>query len=429
MFFKDIVGQEEVKAQLRHQLESGRIPHAQLFAGPAGTGKLPMAVAFARYLVCNEVNKSTSPQAGISQDVGLGGDMFGGGFFDFPEAPDNQEKPEKTDNPEIPADSCGHCPACVKMNKLVHPDVHFMMPVFKRESGRNADTYPQSDDFIFDWREALLANPYLELGEWMHAAGAENQQGELYAAQANELIRKLSFRSSEGGRRVIILWMPERMNESCANKLLKLIEEPPSETVILMVSDDAERVLPTIQSRTLRINFHPLSETEIAAALTERYSLAADVAADLAHTAGGSWARAMQLMDAEDATQEYTDLFIRLMRLAYGRKLKELKDWSDEVAKIGRASQREFLAYAQRMMRESFVANFHTPALNYMNRDEAAFAARFAPFVDECNVMGITELLADAQRDVEGNVNAKMVFFDLSLRMIILLRQSAAARI
>lgn len=421
MFFKDIVGQEEVKAQLRHQLESGRIPHAQLFAGPAGTGKLPMAVAFARYLVCNEVNKSTSQQANkptSPQELGLGG------LFGEPEPPVDSLACEPVDL----SDSCGHCPACVKMNKLVHPDVHFMMPVFKRESGRNADTYPQSDDFIYDWREALLANPYLELGEWMLAAGADNQQGELYAAQANELIRKLSFRSSEGGRRVVILWLPERMNESCANKLLKLIEEPPSETVILMVSDDAERVLPTIQSRTLRINFRPLSETEIAAALTERHGLAADVAADLAHSACGSWARAMQLMDAEDATKEYTDLFIRLMRLAYGRKLKELKEWSEEVAKIGRASQREFLAYAQRMTRESFVANFRTPALNYMNRDEAAFAARFAPFVDECNVMGITELLADAQRDVEGNVNAKMVFFDLSLRMIILLRQSAAAR-
>jgi DNA polymerase-3 subunit delta' len=420
MFFKDIVGQEEVKTQLRHQLESGRIPHAQLFAGPAGTGKLPMAVAFARYLVCGGVNKSTTQT--VNQPAAESSFGFAG-FFDDPElAVDTSASVVDL------TDSCGHCPACVKMNKLVHPDVHFMMPVFKRDSGRNADTYPQSDDFIYDFRDALLANPYLELGEWMHAAGAENQQGELYAAQANELIRKLSFRSSEGGRRVVIVWMPERMNESCANKLLKLIEEPPAETVILMVSDDAERVLPTIQSRTLRINFRPLAEPEIAQALTERYSLGADVAAELAHTAGGSWARAMHLLDAEDDTRLYTDLFIRLMRLAYGRKLKELKDWSDEVAKIGRASQREFLTYAQRMTRESFVANFRTPALNYMNSDEAAFTARFAPFVDEHNIMGITELLSDAQRDIEGNVNAKMVFFDLSLRMIILLRQSAAAR-
>jgi len=314
------------------------------------------------------------------------------------------------------------------MNKLVHPDVHFMMPVFKRDSGRNADTYPQSDDFIFDWREALLANPYLELGEWMHAAGADNQQGELYAAQANELIRKLSFRSSEGGRRVVIIWLPERMNDSCANKLLKLIEEPPSETVILMVSDDAGRVLPTIQSRALRINFRPLTEAEIAQGLIERFSLADDAAADLAHTAEGSWARALHLLDADDDTREYTELFISLMRLAYGRKLKELKTWSEDVAKLGRASQREFLTYAQRMTRESFVANFRSPALNYMNRDEAAFTARFAPFVDERNVIGITDLFADAQRDIEGNVNAKMVFFDLSLRMIILIRQSAAAK-
>ena len=325
-------------------------------------------------------------------------------------------------------DSCGQCPSCVKMNKLVHPDVHFMMPVFKRESGRNADTYPQSDDFIADWREALLANPYIELGEWMRAAGADNQQGELYAAQANELIRKLSFRSSEGGRRVVIVWLPERMNESCANKLLKLIEEPPEETVFLLVSDDAERVLPTIRSRAHRVTLRPLAEEDIAHALSARNSMAIELAEDLAHTADGSWARALHLLDAEDATREYADLFIRLMRLAYGRKLKELKDWSDEVAKIGRASQREFLAYAQRMVRESFVANFKAPELNYMNREEAAFTARFAPFVDEYNIEGLTSQLAEAQRDIEGNVNAKMVFFDLSLRIIVLLRQSAAAR-
>ncbi len=391
MFFKDIIGQEEVKAQLRHQLESGRLPHAQLFAGPAGTGKLPMAVAFARYLVCQHSE---------------GGDMFASGPA---------------------ADSCGHCPACVKMNKLVHPDVHFMMPVFKRDSGRPADTYPQSDDFIFEWREAFLENPYLDLAEWMRAARADNQQGELYAAQAAELIRKLSFRSSEGGRRVVILWLPERMNDSCANKLLKLIEEPPAETVFLLVSDDAERVLPTIQSRTLRVNFRPLKEAEMAHALVERFSLGADVADDLAHTAGGSWARVLHLLDAEDETRQNTELFIRLMRLAYGRKLDELKLWSEEVAKLGRTPQRQFLDYAQRMVRESFVANFHSHALSYMNSAEAAFTARFAPFVDERNVMGITALLADAQRDIEGNVNARMVFFDLSLRMIVLLRQSAAA--
>ena len=418
MFFKDIVGQEEVKAQLRHQLESGRIPHAQLFVGPSGTGKLPMAVAFARYLVCDEVNRSTGQQVNKSTSP------MEMGLFGEPEPPVALSVSEPLDL----SDACGHCPSCAKMNKLVHPDVHFTMPVFKRDSGRNADTYPQSDDFIYDWRDALLANPYLEIGEWMRAAGAENQQGEIYAAQANELIRKLSFRPSEGGRRVIILWLPERMNESCANKLLKLIEEPPSETVILMVSDDVGRVLPTIQSRALRINFRPLSETEIAGALTERYHLDADMAADLAHTAGGSWANAMHLLDVGTDTREYTELFIRLMRLAYGRKLKELKMWSDDVAAIGRASQREFLTYAQRMMRESFVANFRTPVLNYMNRDEANFTARFAPFVDERNIMGITALLADAQRDIEGNVNAKMVFFDLSLHMIILLRKSAAAK-
>ena len=160
----------------------------------------------------------------------------------------------------------------------------------------------------------------------------------------------------------------------------------------------------------------------------ERYNLNGQVATNLAHTADGSWARAMHLMDAEDETRENTELFIRLMRLAYGRKLKELKAWSEEVAKLGRAPQKQFLAYAQRMTRESFISNFHSPALNYMNSDETAFTARFAPFVDENNVIGITDILAEAQRDIEGNVNAKMVFFDLCLKMILQLRKSAAAR-
>ena len=222
MFFKDIVGQENVKDILRQNVAEGRIPHAQLIAGPQGTGGLPLAVAYARYLCCTNRHDG---------------------------------------------EACGTCPSCMKMNKLVHPDVHFMMPVFKRESSRPPENYPQSDDFIFDWREAFLDNPYQSLGQWLRAAGADNQQGEIYVAQANEIIRKLSLRSSEGGYRVVILWMPEKMNAECANKLLKLIEEPPTATVFLLVSDEPDAVLPTAGSayaaysnwkpsmRTLRTRF------------------------------------------------------------------------------------------------------------------------------------------------------------------------------
>lgn len=388
MIFKDIVGQQEIKLRLVAGVEEGRIPHAQLFVGPSGTGKLAMAVAYASYLVCNE--------KGIA-------DMFATGPAD---------------------DSCGYCPSCVKMSKLVHPDVHFMFPVFKKESGRNTDTYPQSDDFIKCWRDAFLADPYLDLNRLLQAEGAENQQGEIYVAQANEIIRKLSLRSSEGGYRVVIVWLPEKMNDQCANKLLKLIEEPPAETVFLLVSNDAEHVLPTIQSRCQRINFRPLDEVTIRDALVARYSLEPAAAAQVAHIAGGSWAKAEQTLRTDDTTREHMELFMRLMRSSYGRRLADMRAWSEEVAKMGRAPQKQFLDYCQRMVRESFMANFHDNRLCYMNNDESAFTSRFAPFVNETNIFGITEALADAARDVECNVNAKMVFFDLALKMIMLLKQS-----
>ena len=225
-----------------------------------------------------------------------------------------------------------------------------------------------------------------------------------------------------GGYRVVILWMPEKMNAECANKLLKLIEEPPTATVFLLVSDEPDAVLPTIQSRTQRLNLRPIPEADVQRALMERFSIEPPMAANVAHTAQGSWAKALSTLRTDDDTRLYTELFIRLMRLAYGRRLREMKQWSEEVAKMGRAPQKQFLDYCQRMTRESFACNFHNPQLTYMNIDETTFTARFAPFVNERNIIGITDTLADAQRDIESNVNAKMVFFDLALKMIMLLK-------
>ena len=388
MFFRDIPGHDAVKDILIQQVSEGRIPHAQLFCGPAGVGKLAMAIAFARYLVC--------------------GGKEGGGMFD-----------------EGPAtDACGHCPACVKMNGLVHPDVHFMFPVYKKESGLPPETYPKSDDFIFPWRQTVLKTPYMNVSEWMRAIGATTQQGELYVAQANEILRKLSLRSSEGGYRVVIVWQPERMNEQCANKLLKLIEEPPTETVFLLVSDDAEMVLPTIQSRCQRIVFHPLEEVTIADALQQQLGLERTPAEQVAHTAAGSWAKALETISTEDDMQENLELFMELMRLAYGRKVADLKAWSDKMHEAKRAARKQFLIYCQRMIRESFMCNFHMPEINYMNNAETQFVSRFAPFVNERNIIGLMEVMSDAQRDIEGNGSDKIIFFDLALKMIVLLKQN-----
>ncbi|MBO4589735.1 MAG: DNA polymerase III subunit delta' [Bacteroidaceae bacterium] len=388
MLFTDIIGQEAIAERLIQGVQEGRIPHAMLFAGPSGTGKLPMAVAYAQYLVCS--GKS-------------------GGLFDE----------------GIAGEACGTCPACVKMNKLVHPDVHFIYPTYKRDSSRgDKDTYPVSDEYISEWRETFLQNPYLELGEWLKTIGAEKQKGEIYVAQANEIIRKLSLRSSEGGYRVVILWLPEKMNDTCANKLLKLIEEPPSETVFLLVSDDVENVLPTIRSRAQLVVFHPIQEEAIRQALQQRFGIDEQQAAQVAHTSEGNWRKAVANVNQNDDTQPLLDAFIQLMRLAYGRRLKELKEWSDDVASWGRTPQRQFLLYCQRMIRESFICNFRSPELNYMNTAESAFTQRFAPFVNERNVEGLDAVLEEAGRDIEGNVNAKMVFFDLCLKMIMLLKQN-----
>lgn len=388
MFFKDIIGQENVKKHLRESVEEGRVPHAMLFCGPTGVGKLPMAVAFAQYLVCSGKDEK--------------------GFF----------------GDEVSEEPCGQCPSCAKANKLVHPDIHFIFPIYKKESGRDGDTYPLSDDYIFNWRETFLRNPYLELEEWLRAIGADKQKGEIYVAQANEIIRKLNLRSSEGGYRIVILWMPEKMNDSCANKLLKLIEEPPSETVFLMVSEDVENVLPTIQSRAQRINFAPVPEAEIQQALQERLGIDASLAAQAAHTSEGKWPKAVEAAQQNAETTENLEQFKQLMRLAYGRKVYDLKLWSDEMASLGRAQQRQFLLYCQRMIRESFVCNFHIPQLNYMNIAESAFTQRFAPFVNEKNVAQINQAMENAGKDIERNVNARMVFFDLCLKMIMLLKQT-----
>ena len=388
MLFTNIIGQEAIAERLIQGVQEGRIPHAMLFSGPAGTGKLPMAVAYAQYLVCS--GKS-------------------GGLFDE----------------GIAGEACGSCPACVKMNKLVHPDVHFIYPTYKRDPSRgDKDTYPVSDEYISEWRETFLQNPYLELGEWLKTIGAEKQKGEIYVAQANEIIRKLSLRSSEGGYRVVILWLPEKMNDTCANKLLKLIEEPPSETVFLLVSDDTENVLPTIRSRAQLVAFHPVREEAIRQALQQRFGIDEQQAAQIAHTSEGNWRKAVANVNQNDDTQPLLDAFIQLMRLSYGRRLKELKEWSDDVASWGRTPQRQFLLYCQRMIRESFICNFRSPELNYMNTAESAFTQRFAPFVNERNVEGLDKVLEEAGRDIEGNVNAKMVFFDLCLKMIMLLKQN-----
>ncbi|MBQ9640039.1 MAG: DNA polymerase III subunit delta [Bacteroidaceae bacterium] len=328
MTFDQIIGQETAKERLLTEYEQGKVPHALMLTGPEGCGALPLAIAFAQKLL-------------------------GGGTM---------------------------------AEQLKHPDLHFAFPIYKKY-GSAKPTY--CDDFISEWRELCLSQPYFGMAEWMAACGADNQQLIIYGDESDAITRKLSMKSSQGGYKVVVLWLAEKMNETCANKLLKLLEEPPQQTVFLLVSEQPEKVLQTIRSRTQIIELTPLKQ------------------------------RTIEHAD----TAMFFELFVMLMRLSYARKVKEMKQWADRLASLGRERQKSFFVYAQQMLRENFIYNFHHQAeLNSMTEAEAQFAVKFAPFINERNVLGIMEELTLAQRDIEANVNAKIVFFDFALKMIVLIK-------
>lgn len=368
MFFKDVIGQEETKQRLILEVNEGRIPHAQLICGPEGVGKLPLALAYARYISCT--NRGAT-------------------------------------------DACGVCPSCVKFSKLVHPDVHFVFPVVK--SGR-------SDDYIVEWRRMVLNNPYFNLNHWLNEINAENAQAVIYTKESDEIMKKLSLKSSEGGFKITIIWLPEKMQLACSNKLLKLLEEPPEKTVFLLVSEAPDLILPTILSRTQRFNIRKIDEASIAQVLQQKYGVQQATSVTIAHLANGSFIKALETIHLNEESQLFFELFVNLMRLSYQRKIREMKLWSEQVAALGRERQKNFLSYCQRMIRENFIYNLHQKELVYMTPDEQNFSTRFAPFVNERNVIGIMNELSEAQQHIEQNVNAKMVFFDFSLKMIVLLK-------
>jgi DNA polymerase-3 subunit delta' len=373
MTFNEVIGQEEVRERLLQFDSENRLPHAIMLCGPTGIGKKALATAFA----CHLLAKNT---------VGR----------------DGQEHP--------------------MLKKLEHPDLHFTFPTIKLPS-MGSDHTPISDDFIREWHELMKDGPYFSMDEWMNEIGAENQQAIITAGESDELVRKLSLKSSQGGYKVSIIWLPERMNIACANKLLKLIEEPPTQTVFIMVCEEPDRLLETIRSRVQRIDVKKVPTETICQALTERRGVDEQQAMRIARLANGSWMRALQELQSGTENEQFLDLFIMLMRQAYQRKVKELRKWSDTVAAFGREKQRRFLAYFMRMVRENFMFNFQKPDICYMTQKEEDFARNFARFIGEANVIGFYELANRANRDIGQNANAKIVFFDFALQVIVLLLQ------
>lgn len=375
MFFKDIVGQSEVKERLVTSARKGLIPHAQLFCGPEGVGKFPLALAYAQYLNC--------------------------------------ENP--TDN-----DSCGKCASCVKYAHLTHPDLHFVFPIVKKAAKKKE----VCDDYIADWREFVKQhNYYFNLTQWLDHIDAENSQGLIYAKESEEILRKLSLRIYEAKYKIMIIWLPEKMHESCANKLLKIIEEPTDNTIFLLVSDTPDNIITTIQSRCQRINVHGVSESDIVQALESEYNILPDDATTVAHLSKGSYLKALETISLNEEHKFFFNLFVQMMRASYARNIKEIRTIGNELAAIGRENQKSFLIYSQRMVREYFVSNLHQPEITYLAQDEANFGIRFAPFINERNIVGFMDELALAERHIEQNVNAKMVFFDLCLKITMLIKQ------
>ena len=373
MYFKDIIGQQTLKERLLRSVEDNRLAHALLLTGPGGNGKLPIAVALARYILCSN---------------------------------------------RADGDACGRCPSCVKMDKLMHSDLHFVFPV-KKKKNTPSDRNPVSDDYITEWREIFQKSPYFSYSDWLAKLEVENQQPIIYERESSEILHKLTMKSREGGWKIMIIWLPEKMNEACANKLLKIIEEPPAETLFLLVSENAEPILPTILSRTQRIEIPRIADADIAAALVQRYALDGQMARTIAVQSGGNWEKAEGMLVVNSTKAQYLELFMTLMRMAYKRDIKAMKQWSEQVAALGRERQKALLEYCQRMIRENFIMNFKRAEMLYLSREEHDFSVRFSPFVNENNIFGIMEELSEAQKHIEQNVNAKMIFFDMALRMIV----------
>lgn len=385
MLFSQIIGQQKIKDRFISSVKEGRIPHAQLLYGTEGIGKLPLAIAYAQYICC-------------------------------------EDKKEH--------DSCGVCPSCIKFNKLIHPDLHFVFPVIK-PAGKSSVI---CDDFISEFREIILEKTYFSIDEWYAKIAGDAKQGMIYTNESEEIVRKLSMKTYESEYKVMIIWLPEKMHVTAANKLLKILEEPYDKTVFLLVSNAPDQIISTILSRTQQIQIPVLTDKELTEALINDpiKEISAQEASDAARISGGSLIKAHMILEDGNENKLNFERFVMIMRSAWqvGNKkdhasLKTLRKWADDMAanSIGRERQKKFLNYAQRLVRENFILNFHQPELNYLTSYEADFSGRFCPFINERNVEDIVTEFALAEKHIEQNVNAKMVFFDLVLKIIMLLKK------
>ena len=375
MQFSEILGQGHIKNHLTKSADLGRIPHAQLFVGPEGSGTLAMAIAYAQYIICNNINSQNE----------------------------------------------GENLACnLKFQKISHPDLHFIYPTVSTE---DVKTKPKSIDFIAEWRLFLEQNIYGSLFDWYQVLGVKNKQGEIRVDDAQEILKLLALKSFEGGHKIVIIWMADKLNIAASNKLLKLLEEPTDKTVFILISENEEDIIQTIRSRCQVLHFNGLPEHIISEALISNENADPKTALKIAHQAQGNYNKAIQLLQPDSETTFFEKWFVDWVRAAFRAKgnaaaIQDLIQWSEQIAALGRETQKKFLHFCIDMFRQALLLNYQTPKLVYIEPQVEKFKLEnFAPFVNGNNINDIFKELSDAMYHIERNGNAKIILTDLSIKL------------
>ena len=384
MLFEDILGLEHIKKHLTQSVDNGRIPHAQLFVGAEGCGTLPMAIAYAQYILCS--NKNGENDSG------------------------NQ--------------SCN-----LKFETFSHPDLHFAFPVTTSDKAKSR---PVSNVYMDEWRQLLKEQPYGNLFDWYKLLGVDNKQGQIGVDEAMEITKSLALKSYEGGYKVMLIWMVEKMNTACANKLLKLIEEPPEKTVFILIAEDEGQIISTIKSRCQMLHFPPLSENDIKQGLIKQYGLDESVAIKIAHQSNGNFNKACDLIYQDSEDLQFEKWFVFWIRSAFRAKgnkaaIHDLINWSDDISKTGRETQKQFLHFCLNLFRQALLLNYNANELVYLEPKEDSFKLeKFAPFIHNSNILEINDELQDAIYHIERNGNSKIILTDLSIKLTRLLHKKSA---
>ncbi len=385
MLFSEVLGQKHIKNHLTTSVDAGRIAHAQLFVGPEGSGTLPMALAYAQYILCGNSN----------------GENTGGN------------------------ESCN-----LKFKNVSHPDLHFAFPVTTSDKVKSK---PVSSYYLEEWRQLLDQQPYGNLFDWYKLLGVDNKQGQIGVDEALKIVKSLALKSYEGGHKVMLIWMAEKMNTAAANKLLKLIEEPPEKTVFILIAEDEEQIINTIRSRCQVLHFPPLAEDAIVEALVKNYHIETSVAKKIAHQANGNYNKACDLIYQDSEDIQFEKWFILWVRSAFKAKgnksaIHDLISWSEEIAKTGRETQKKFLSFCLNYFRQALLMNYKADDLVYLEPKSEDFKLeKFAPFVHDSNILEISNELQDAIYHIERNGNSKIILMDLSIKLTRLLHKKSQA--